>query len=255
MNKIIYGFCVLLFLGTCDTVQAKVSPRKIRKYISTTDTNALRHLIENEMDINEVVKKGNRLIHYATYAENLNVIKWLVAGGADLDVQNKWSYTPLMKATSMYGGNDEIANFLILSCANPNITGNHGTTALRTSIVDFKPELFKTLVKHGADVNFYCNQCCDQSIFHYACKYGTKETIELLIKSNVDYKHVDCNNYCGIHYAIWLENTEVIRTLTELKIDVTSEKCNKDKILEYLNTAELDIEVVKVTMDYIRFLK
>lgn len=90
------------------------------------------------------------LIHAAAY-NNIDLLKWLLEQGANLDHQDRIGYSALHFA----GQNMlvEIARLLLENGANPNIQDNHGNSPLWTAVFNSKDEkgVMNLLLKHGAD--------------------------------------------------------------------------------------------------------
>ena len=92
------------------------------------------------------------LIHAAAY-NNIELLKWLVKNGANINFQDRIGYAALHFA----GQNKyvDIAAFLLKSGANPNIQDIHGNTPLWKAIFESVDEkrVVKLLLDHGANPN------------------------------------------------------------------------------------------------------
>ncbi|HOZ68686.1 MAG TPA: ankyrin repeat domain-containing protein [Chitinophagaceae bacterium] len=90
------------------------------------------------------------LIHAAAY-NNIDLLKWLVDQGANLDHQDRNGYSALHFAGQ--NGLVEIARFLLEKGANPNLQDSHGNSPLWTAVFNSMDEkgVMQLLLKYGAD--------------------------------------------------------------------------------------------------------
>ena len=91
-------------------------------------------------------------IHTAAY-NNIELMKWLVKNGADINFKDRIGYTALHFA----GQNKyvDIAAYLLERSADPNIQDIHGNSPLWTAIFNSMDEkrVVKLLLQHGANPN------------------------------------------------------------------------------------------------------
>lgn len=96
------------------------------------------------------------LIHSAAY-NNIELMRWLVKNGADINLKDRIGYTALHFA----GQNKyvDIAAYLLEKGADPNVQDIHGNTPLWTAIFNSKEEkgVVKLLLKHGGNPNLTNN--------------------------------------------------------------------------------------------------
>lgn len=81
---------------------------------------------------------------------NLDVLRILVAAGADMNVTNRYNETFLL--LSLEAGHTKIAEFLIRNGADPNIVGDTGAAPLAVAIEEGYTEIIKLLFKAGAKI-------------------------------------------------------------------------------------------------------
>lgn len=77
----------------------------------------------------------------------------------------------------------------------------------------FVPEIIPQLIDAGADVNAIENR--GYSVFHYACRYSKKSTINLLIENGADINAVDNDGLNGLYYASCRKNNIVATLLID----------------------------------------
>ena len=91
------------------------------------------------------------LSKYAKYKRNFKYFRLLLDGVTDVDIADKRGYSPLHMAAR--SGAEENVLILLDYGADPNKAGDHGVTPLHRA---HTLEVFKTLIRHGADECLSC---------------------------------------------------------------------------------------------------
>lgn len=73
-------------------------------------------------------KGGYTPLHVASHFGHVNMVRFLIQNGADVNAINSHGYTPLHQAAQQ--GHTLIVNLLLEHQASPNVTTNQGQTAL-----------------------------------------------------------------------------------------------------------------------------
>jgi ankyrin repeat protein len=110
-----------------------------------------KFLIEKGADVNARDKNGGTGLMSAAMAGNLEVVKFLFEKGLDVKARTKNGLTVLTAAVG--GGNLEVVKFLIEKGADVNVRTEDGQTALMIAARGGKLEVVKLLIEKGADVN------------------------------------------------------------------------------------------------------
>lgn len=92
-------------------------------------------------------KRG--FLHEAAKKGNLDEVKHLIEEGADVNVKDENSDTPLYIAVGQ--GHKDIAELLILKGANVNAAGHKGWTPLASAAYSGYKDLAELLIKHGGE--------------------------------------------------------------------------------------------------------
>jgi len=101
--------------------------------IRESNYDAIVRLIDNGVDVNEynIYMTGGSTFHHlydSIYFENLEIIKYLVSRGADINqVSGPLKWTALHRAATL--GHFEIAKFLLESGADNKMKDDNGNTA------------------------------------------------------------------------------------------------------------------------------
>ena len=107
-------------------------------------------LYEQGTDINQIVCIGTAL-GVATYYNQLDIVRYLVEQGADMEKADILGETPLMNASDK--GHLEITRYLLEQGADRDMANNVGHTPLHYAAQFDQLEIAKLLMVYGADVN------------------------------------------------------------------------------------------------------
>ena len=115
----------------------------------------VRYLLRHGVDVNLRDSGLETPLLLASWKGHCDVIRCLLEHGADVDLRDQFQHTPLMLA--VYWGVDAV-RLLLEHCAEVNIQDEIGLTPLHHSIrrPSFKaerPQIVQLLLKHGANAN------------------------------------------------------------------------------------------------------
>lgn len=136
-------------------------------------------LLLNDFDINEkAIKGGNTALIEAVFAENKEMVKFLLLNHAEINKQNDEGETALFYACKF--GNKEMVQILLQSSTDINIKNKYGSTALVYAVSDepVSLEIVKLLIQAGADVNASGNLA-----LYRACLHSSEEMIYTLFQA------------------------------------------------------------------------
>jgi ankyrin repeat protein len=154
---------------------------------------------------------------------NLELVKFLVARGADVRARNKRGETALHSAASYNSpGYDwavdisaklpPVIEYLISKGADVNAASNSGETALHAAAMSGHLGNVKTLIKHGAKVNARMKD--GRTPLHMSTINGASDVAEYLIAKGADVNAVDKDGITPLRLALQKqtdETAEVIR--------------------------------------------
>ena len=189
--------------------------KKIRMAIDQGDSSRLERVLSGT-SVNAWDEYGVTTLHYAAEAEkpNLNVVKMLIAQGAQINVKDKNGRTPLYGA--VVKSSLEIVKFLVQSGADVNTKDASGysplTWAAASSRADYK--IIGFLIQAGANVNF--RGWRGRTPLHWAAENGNPEIVRLLLRKGADLKIMDDDKSTALDLAVMTrDNDETVEVLME----------------------------------------
>jgi ankyrin repeat protein len=165
----------------------------------------VRKLIEAGAGVNvQIPYRGtvlNRAIGLIPYSLSIEIIKALLAAGANVNAADAFGQTPLMIASQ--GGSKEVIKLLLDAGARASINAKDvkGHTALMFAPMryDSEPEIVRVLIAAGADVNAVNED--GQTALMLAAQGGSIEIIQLLLKSGVSISTKDNKGQTALMYS------------------------------------------------------
>src|SRR5262249_10861829 len=95
------------------------------------DAATIRTLIEAKASVNAQQADGMTALHWATYHDDEEIVKGLLAAGADPKAANRYQISPLSLGCT--NGNTAIVTLLLEAGADPNVALPGGETVLMTA--------------------------------------------------------------------------------------------------------------------------
>ncbi|MBR5888343.1 MAG: ankyrin repeat domain-containing protein, partial [Akkermansia sp.] len=154
-------------------------------------------------------------------AENgeTELVKLLIAAGADVYKADEYGWTPLYKAAE--NGHKECVELLIAAGANVNWADKDGDTPLYKAAWNGHTDCVKLLLAAGADVN-KANKWGGTPL-HSAVTYGHTDCVKLLIDTGADVNKADKKGQTPLYWAAWNSHTECVKRLLDAPgIDLSS---------------------------------
>jgi hypothetical protein len=133
---------------------------------------------------------GSTPLHVAARHGHLDVVKFLIASGADVNAQRDDKERPLGDAA--FKGYADVANFLITSGAEVNCKGFHDYTPLHWAAETGQPQVVLLLLEKGADRE--AKDSDGRTPLQHAMANGRTEAAEALLASIHVSLHCDHTN-------------------------------------------------------------
>lgn len=174
-------FCMNLFLGAIIVIQSvslggmnqpqPVDHELFFQAAKKDDAQCIRELLQNKrVNINAQDASGKTALSWSSYNKSAMALQELLKYHPDLNLANKYGWTPLKKAASC--GNVKAVSLLIDAGADVNCADDEGYTPLMNA--HDNTEITQILISAGAHVN------------HQAFKDGTTPLMWATIESRKD---------------------------------------------------------------------
>ena len=125
----------------------------------------------------------------AVFIGDLKAVKQAIADGTDVNARNPQSGDPLLFTASVMGHTDIIA-FLLAKGADVNVRNRDGNTSLHAAAFLGRAEAAKLLLKHGIDIHVK-NSSGGSAMDNTTLDWGITQTILNAIQIKVDRKEVE----------------------------------------------------------------
>lgn len=181
--------------------------------------NAKKSLAGNSND------EGLTPLHIACDNGHIDIVRFLLANGANIEAKPKDGRTPLMHAIS----NDhfEIAEFLISKGANVNAASATNYTVLMQASAKGNLDIINEILLKIDNINAKNND--GRTALMNAVKFGYKEVIELLLANNANTTITDSEGKTVESYA---ESEEIRRLLKRKNMTDKEKQEEKEKLKE-----------------------
>ncbi|SCM10782.1 ankyrin, putative [Plasmodium chabaudi adami] len=165
-------------------------------------------------------------IHLASNDGNIEIIKYLLASGIDINSKTKIrKYTALHICASK--GDINTVKFLVDNNADINALSYNNETALWCASISNHLDVCKYLLQNGGLL--YLNKKRD-SVLHAASTMGNYEIVKLLIDNSANITHLDGNMLEPIHYASFEGHKGIVKILMYKQIEQSLKEI-MDKII------------------------
>ncbi|XP_025832280.1 ankyrin repeat domain-containing protein 17 isoform X2 [Agrilus planipennis] len=148
----------------------------------------------------------------AASAGHLDIVRLLVAHGADVNAQSSSGNTPLMYGCA--GGHTEVVKFLLEHGANVEDHNENGHTPLMEAASAGHVELAKILLMHGAGINTHSNEFKETALT-LACYKGHLDMVRFLLEAGADQEHKTDEMHTALMEASMDGHVEVARLLLD----------------------------------------
>ena len=173
-------------------------------------------------DISRADKSGNTLLTFAVKHSQFEFLKILIDKGANPNIPDELTFTPLMHATQQV---DLRATQMLLDAPNINIDAKRfdGGTALMIAASSNKNDVMRVLIDRGADVN--ATDKYGWTSLMLAARKGHREIVQALLNRsgiNIDAKNL--KGLTALIFAILYGKDDVAKVLVDHGADVNLAK-------------------------------
>jgi uncharacterized protein len=180
------------------------------------DADAVNTLLDEHATVNAPQADGMTALHWATYHDNVDLTKRLLAAGADAKAANRYRVTPLSLACT--NGNAEIVELLLTAGADANTALTGGETVLMTASRTGRLGPVKLLLARGAAVD--AREHKGQTALMWAAAEGQVEVVDALLRAGADVQTSLPSGFTPWFFAVREGRTEVVLRLLQAGIKV-----------------------------------
>ncbi|XP_057809485.1 uncharacterized protein LOC131023870 isoform X2 [Salvia miltiorrhiza] len=205
--------------------------------------NIVKYLISKGAEVQMSSDKGFTALHYAVQKGNLELMELLLKSGADIDAESV-DGTPLQYAASC--GSVEAVKFLLKNNAEPDAITSFFGSPLISAIKSRSFECMELLLKGKADPNQYLYGL---NTLSHAAKEGDTRYLNRLIEAGADPSLVNSSNHCflqPVEHAALAHNPGGVEILfPKTKRIPRYPNWSVDGILAYCHSEETNTEYTK----------
>ena len=218
-----YLDCVKELIKAKANVNTKNKAGETAIWFAIGQPNTLKEIINAKADVN--VKVINNLwtpLMYNAQNGHTECVKALIAGKADLNLQDKDDWSALMSAAR--NGHTECVKALIAGKADLNLQEKDGWSALRLAARYGHTECVKALIAGKADLNLQDKD--DWSALMGAARNGHTECVKALIAGKADLNLQDKDGWSALMCAAFAGHDECVNALIAGKADLNQQQHN-----------------------------
>jgi ankyrin repeat protein len=201
-NKLLGILISFVFLTGCAGTEKKES--------LYNDLDGIKKIIsENPDRINQIDKDGNSFLHRAVHTGNVDMVKFLVSRGADVNVKDNYGQTPVQIAAQL--DDVQIIIHLVSHGAEINIKNSIGKTPLHDAVAHDQFQIVNYLVSQDAEIN--AKDINGRTPLHDAVFDNYTEISAYLVSKGAGFNLKDSDGKAALHYAVINENLDIIKSL------------------------------------------
>lgn len=174
----------------------------------------------------------------AVYFNHMDIVKFMISKGADLDLTTPNGETALHWAIKL--GHTKLSKFLIANNANADIKDKWGLTPLQIAVENGYVEIVKILIERGVELNRKESHY-GRTLLHLASINGHLDIVKILLDHGMDVDAIDNNGKNSLDYAFQYCNKRIAQILKARgtnKDDRTKFSCSSDHLKKELERNE-----------------
>ena len=177
------------------------------------DLEIIKLLIAAGADLDLCTSSGDTALMQAIQSNNLPVAHFLIKSKADLNIQGKYEGTALHEACSLQ--NAELVKTLLKNDANPNIQDSNKNTpliisCLKKSNQPFNPVIPPLLLAYGADPDK--QDILGRTALMVATRHNYEEGVEALLNAGACVE-IDSDSFTTLSIASFLGHVNIVNLL------------------------------------------
>ncbi|CAL1541679.1 unnamed protein product [Lymnaea stagnalis] len=159
-----------------------IVPSLMQRAAAGEHLDVIKYLISLGVDVDQEDSCNMTALHEACKRKSLHCVQELVKRSRNIDRKDVWGRTPLIKC--LVYRNIQAALLLLERGANPNAVDIYGMTPVSTAINYNMLDMLRVLVNHGADINMVTqhlnNTCLGPPLYQAVNNKSVELVLELL---------------------------------------------------------------------------
>jgi len=199
---------------TIENIEQKIAtgnnPTELNKYgfdavvyalLENTDNNVIKHLLTIKgNDVNKLTHDGRTYIFWAAYKNNIELVTYLIANGAKMNIIDDKGYSIINFAATTGQQNPKLYDLLLKNGAKLNTLTPNGANALLLLAPNLKNLNFtKYFTDKGLLLTSVDNK--GNGVFNYAASKDNREILKAIIDKGLPYKTLNKNDGNAMLFA------------------------------------------------------
>jgi len=209
---------------------------KMFKAVDAGDLAKVKALIKSDSTLLDIKDQSGSTpliracFNYQTFGRQVEVAKFLIETGANVNVIDNRKSTALLKASVGYGPDYELIKLLVSKGADVNIQGRNGLTALHWAVKYNDPKIAKFLLASGADINISNDyngpisaSTISGTVLQVAINFSrNNDMFKFVIENGAKINIKNSQGNTELHLVTLKGNTEQAKILIEHGIDLNA---------------------------------
>ena len=180
----------------------------------------VKYLVEQGADLNAQDEDGWTVLMWAAQRGHIDIVRYLVEQGAEVNLQYKDGYTALMQAVRE--GHTSIVRYLVEHGADLSVQDRMGGTALMQAAQRGHIDIVRYLVEQGAKVNVQDRN--GGTALMQAAREGHIDIVRYLVEQEANINMQNEYGYTALIRTVQNRHIDIVRYLVEQGADVNASK-------------------------------
>ncbi|WP_353283954.1 ankyrin repeat domain-containing protein [Wolbachia endosymbiont (group A) of Lypha dubia] len=227
--------------------------RPIHIAIENNNKNIIEFLLSKEVGVNDTDKQGYTPLHYAAWRDRLEVAKFLIEKGADINAADTSTAGKKPMHVAAENNSESVIEFLLEKGVSVDEADKNGWTPLHYAARFGQLEVAKFLIEKGADINVADASIAGKRPIHVATEENNKDIIEFFLSKGASVNDTDKDGRALLYWASWSGHLDLVKYFIDKGANINAE-CNDSKtpldvaidlkynsVVEYLQRTQLDL--------------
>ncbi len=219
----------------------------------TNSLELFQYLEKKGIAPNVSTESGTNPLHALAYkSEDIDVLKYFVDRGVNVDQQDAKGFTPIINAA--HQNNLVYLSFMVEHSDDINVVNKKGFSALMAAIKYNSPEVVSFLIQKGADVSL-CDKDNNNSAYYLIESFDLKKEeqfknkLKLLMDAGFDLTSTSGKGNNLYYLAVQKNNTQLLYILDSMKVSLNVKNDEGYTALHIAAMQAIDDQVLKYLIE------